>query len=233
MVSTIFFYFQVLQSMYQYFGDRTKSTNYNWQNITFMFHSFFCSLVRSRCLFYFSLSFNFILWSTGTAKFTILKVLFFLLIIIRSGHLAEIKWSVCCSKSLRGLCVLFSRTDVGIAYLIVKSHSSFLYNSQMITLPTQSGLVLYSFWSNLLHSLIMWLMLSSLSPYDLHLQFYYVLPILALIWSVLIALFCAALWKDSVSFSGFYYYCYYYYYWFPRCIFFTPASPGCLSMVSE
>ena len=50
--------------------------------ITFMFHSFFNSLARSRYLSFFSLSFRFILWSTGTAKSTI-----FLLIIIRSGLL--------------------------------------------------------------------------------------------------------------------------------------------------
>ena len=45
--------------------------------VTFMFHSFFNSLARSRYLFV-SLSFNFTLWSAGTAKFTILQVLFFL-----------------------------------------------------------------------------------------------------------------------------------------------------------
>ena len=33
--------------------------------ITFMFHSFFYSLARSRYLSFFSLSFSFILWSTG------------------------------------------------------------------------------------------------------------------------------------------------------------------------
>ena len=45
--------------------------------VTFMFYSFFNSLARSRYLF-FLLSFNFTLWSSGTAKFTILQVLFFL-----------------------------------------------------------------------------------------------------------------------------------------------------------
>ena len=47
-----------------------------------MFHSFFNSLARSRYLSFFSLSFRFILWSAGTAKLTILQILFFLLIII-------------------------------------------------------------------------------------------------------------------------------------------------------
>ena len=44
---------------------------------TFLFHSFFNSLARSRNLSFFSLSFRFILCSAGTAKFTILQVLFF------------------------------------------------------------------------------------------------------------------------------------------------------------
>ena len=45
--------------------------------VTCMFHSFFNSLARSRYLSFFSHSFSFILWSTGTAKSTILQVLFF------------------------------------------------------------------------------------------------------------------------------------------------------------
>ena len=45
--------------------------------VTFMFHSFFNSLARSRYLSFFSLSFRFILWSTETAKSTILQILFF------------------------------------------------------------------------------------------------------------------------------------------------------------
>ena len=59
--------------------------------VTFIFHSFFNSLARLRYLSFFSHSFSFILWSAGTAKSTILQILFFLLIIIiRSGLLAEI-----------------------------------------------------------------------------------------------------------------------------------------------
>ena len=45
--------------------------------VTFLFHSFFNSLARSRYLSFFSISFRFILWSTGTAKSTILQILFF------------------------------------------------------------------------------------------------------------------------------------------------------------
>ena len=85
--------------------------------VTFMFHSFFNSLARSRYLSLFSDYFSFILWSTRTAKSTILQILFFLLlllIILRSGLLAGIRSSVCMLKSHRSLCVSFSRAGAGL-----------------------------------------------------------------------------------------------------------------------
>ena len=51
----------------------------------------------------------------------------------------------------------------------------------------------------MLHSLIMWLIVSSLSPHSQHLLFCYVLSTLALIWLVLMTLFCAAIRRVSVS----------------------------------
>ena len=149
--------------------------------VTFMFHSFFNSQARSR---YFSHSFSFILWSAGIAKSTILQILFYLfiylfllllLIIIRSGLLAEIRWSVCISKSHWSLWVSFSRTGAGLCtyHVLVWSYLNFLHISQWITLPTQSCLDLYSLCANLLHSLIMWLIVSFLSP---HHYYYYYLP---------------------------------------------------------
>ena len=147
---------------------------------TFMLQSFFNSLARSRYLSLFSHSFSFILWSAGTAKSTILQIFLFLLIIIRSGLLAENWWSVCMSKSHRSLCVSFSRTGAGLCiyHLLAWSNLNFLHISQWITLPTQSCQALYSFCADLLHSVIMWLMVSSLSSYSLHLQFRCVLSIL-------------------------------------------------------
>ena len=44
--------------------------------VTFMFHSFFNSLARSKYLSFFSLSFRFILWFAGTARSTILQIFF-------------------------------------------------------------------------------------------------------------------------------------------------------------
>ena len=162
--------------------------------VTFMFHIFFNSLTRSRYLSFFSLSFRFILWSAGTAKSTILQILFLLLLIMRSGLLARIRWSVCMLKSYRSLFESFSRIGAGLCiyHLFVWSNWNFLHISQ-------SCLALYSFCANLLHSFIMWLIVSSLSPHSLHLLFCCVLSILALIWFVLMALSCAAIKRDSVS----------------------------------
>ena len=152
-----------------------------------MFHRFFNSLVRSRYLSFFSHSFSFILWSAGTAKSTILQILFYLFIIIKSGLLAEIRLSMCMSKSNRNVCVLFSRTCAGLCiyHLFAWSNLNFLHISLGITLPTQSCLVSYFFCANLQHSFILWLMVSSLSLHSLHLLFCWVLSILALIWLVL------------------------------------------------
>ena len=47
--------------------------------VTFMSHIFFNCLARSWYSSFFSLSFNFILWLAGTAKSTILQILFFVL----------------------------------------------------------------------------------------------------------------------------------------------------------
>ena len=137
--------------------------------VTFMFHRFFNSLARLRYLSFFSLSFSFVLCSAGTVKSTILQVLFLLLITIRSGLLAEIRWSICMSKFHRSLCMSFSRTDAELCiyHLFVWSDLNFMH----ISLPTQSCLVLYSFCAKFRHLLIMWLMVSFRLPQNLHLLF--------------------------------------------------------------
>ena len=61
--------------------------------VTFLFHGFFFQFPSK----VFSLSFNFTLWFAWTAKSKSLEVLSFLLL----NGLAEIRWSVCISKSLR------------------------------------------------------------------------------------------------------------------------------------
>ena len=116
----------------------------------------------------------------------------FLLIIIWSVRLVRIRWSGCTSKFHRSLCILFSRKDFGliIYYLFVWSNFNFLHNSQWINLPTQLCQVLYSFCTNFV---------SSPSPHNLHLPFYCIFSIIALIRLVLMALFCTDIWRDSVS----------------------------------
>ena len=110
--------------------------------VTFMFHSFFNSLAKSRYLSLFSHSFNFTLQSPQFCNFS-----YFLLIIIRSGCLAEIWLSFCILKSQWSWAVSFSRTDSGLCiyYLFVRSNFNLFHNSQWINLPIQSGLVLLLF----------------------------------------------------------------------------------------
>ena len=136
--------------------------------VTCMFHSFFQFSRKVGVLIFLYTFFQFYSVDSRDSKvdnfasslffFFFFFFFLFLLIIIRSGLLAEIRWSLCMSKSHWNLCVLFSRTDAVfcIYHLFVWSNLNFLHICQWITLPTQSWLVLYSFCANLLHSLIMW-----------------------------------------------------------------------------
>ena len=88
--------------------------------VIFMFHSFFNSLARSLSLF--PHSFNFTLWSAGTAKsHNSASSLFRCVVVadyyIRSRRLAEIWWSVCNSKSQWNLSVSFSRDRFWIVHI--------------------------------------------------------------------------------------------------------------------
>ena len=167
-----------------------------------MFNRFFfqfLSKVYVIIFIFFLLSFNFTQRSAGTAKSTIRQVLFFWLIIIMSGCLAKIRWSVCISESQRSFCVSFSRrySWLCIYHLFVWSNLNFLHTPKWINLLTLWCLILFSICANSLHSL-MWLVVSSLSSHNLHLLFCCILSILALIWLVLMAMFCAAIRRDSV-----------------------------------
>ena len=112
-----------------------------------------------------------------------------------------IERSICIWKSQRIWCASFPQ-DV---FWFVQTQFGnmvkfqFLAQFQMITFFIQSCLVLYYSYANLLHSLIMWLTLSALSPYDLDFLFCCVLSNFALTSLVLIALLCVAIRKDSVS----------------------------------
>ena len=169
--------------------------------VTFMFHSFYSPLARSEYLPPFSLSFSFNLWSGGTENllldsFSFLFFFFFsflLLTISRSGLLVDVRRSVCISKSQRVLSVSFFRTDSGwcIYPLFVWSHFNFFRNFQWITFLIQLYLVLDSFCSKLLNSLIIRLLVSSLLSHSQQLSFYSVLRIIALTLLILLGfVFC-------------------------------------------
>ena len=140
----------------------------------------------------------------------------FLLIIIRSDLLARIRWSICMLKSHRSLCVSFSRTgaELCIYHLLVWSNFNFLHISQWITLSTQSCLALYSFCANLLHSLIVWLIVSFLFSCVLLFSLWYDWSL----WRCPVLLlgeipFLYYHYHYYYSFYYCYYCCYYYYYW--------------------
>ena len=107
--------------------------------VTFMFLSFFqfSSKVEVLILLVTFLQFYSVV-SRGSKVDNFASFLFLLLIIIRSGFLADIRWSARMSKSHRSLCVSFSRTDTGLCYyhLFVWSNLNFLHISQWITLST-------------------------------------------------------------------------------------------------
>ena len=102
--------------------------------VTFMFHSFFNSLVRSRYLFFFSHSFRFC-GSPGQQSRQFCKFSFFFVVdyykVCSSGR---VKGSVCRLKSHWSLCVSSSRTGAGLCiyHLLVWSNLKFLHIFQWI-----------------------------------------------------------------------------------------------------
>ena len=100
--------------------------------VTFMFHSFFSSLARSRYLSFFSHSFSFILWSAGTAKSTILQILFFCCWLL----LGLVFWPIFSDPSICqspiGVYVSYFMRDAGLCiyHLFVWSNFNFLHISQ-------------------------------------------------------------------------------------------------------
>ena len=137
--------------------------------VTCMFHIFFLIPKQGRGTYPSFHILSVLFCGQPETKVDYLTSSLFLLIIIKSGLLAGIRWSICMLKSHRSLFVAFSRTGavLCIYHMLVWSNLSFLHVSQWITLLTQSCLALYSLCANLLHSLIIWLMVSSLSPHSL------------------------------------------------------------------
>ena len=91
-------------------------------------------------------------------------------------------------------------------HLVVWSNLTFLLNFQWITFPTQSSLVSYCFFFNLLHLLIMKLIVLCFSPHNLHFLFHCVLSFFDLTLLILVVLFCITIWRDSVSLIKFHFF---------------------------
>ena len=101
-----------------------------------MFYSFFFLFSSKVPNLSFSHSFIFILWVYRDGKVqysagSLLLFLLLLLIISRSGSLAEITWSVCITKSLGSLCVSFSRTYSELCIYHIIIHSLELFTSAL------------------------------------------------------------------------------------------------------
>ena len=108
--------------------------------VTLMFHSFFFQFPKKvEVLILLFIFFQFYSVVSRDSKLHNFASSLFLLIIIRSAHLAEVRWSVCMSKSHTSLCKSFSRTNAGLSiyHLFVWSNLNFWHNSMWITLPTQ------------------------------------------------------------------------------------------------
>ena len=105
--------------------------------VTFMFHSFFCSLARFSYLPFFSLSFSFTLWSVWTAKSTIRPVPFLFADYYEVWSSGRDYMISLYHKIPENFVHLFFRTDSGLCiyHLLVWSNLDFLHNSQWITLP--------------------------------------------------------------------------------------------------
>ena len=142
--------------------------------VTFIVLSFFNSLARSRYLSFLTISFNFTLWSAGTQSPKLGKRSFSLLIITRSSCLAELKWSVCVWKSLRNLSVYSSGRILDFACTILSYVQISIFGTILSGSPLSPSC---SYFLRFLHSLIMGLNVSSLSPHDLYSLFCCILSI--------------------------------------------------------
>ena len=175
--SPLVFFFPSLKPIYQSFDYCSKRTEYKWYHCHLPY-----ILVLWQCIDTYS-SFRFLLFSlcSPPGRQSPLFSKFFKNFIDyhKVWSSGWIRWSVFISKSLRILCISFFRTnsELGIYDLFVLSNLNVLHNSQWITFPTKSYLLFYTFSANFLNSLIIWLIVSSLSPHNVHLLFYCVLSI--------------------------------------------------------
>ena len=106
--------------------------------VTFMFNSFFLIPEQGLGTYPSFPILSVLYWGQPGQQSRLFCKFSFVLITIKSSLLAEIRWSVCMSKSHRGLCVSFSGIAAGLSiyHLFVWSNLNFLHISHWITLPT-------------------------------------------------------------------------------------------------
>ena len=129
--------------------------------VTCMFHSFFQFSCKVEVLILLFTFFSVLFCGQPEQKswpLSEFSFLFFFFIIIRSGFLAEIRWSICTSKSHRSLCVSSSRTGAGLCihHLLVWSNCTSPCPPSRVSFYTLSVLICYirilwDWWFNLYH----------------------------------------------------------------------------------
>ena len=140
--------------------------------VTFMFHIFFSSLARSRYLSLFPHSFSFSLRSAKTAKPPIWQFLFFVFCCWLSVGLVD--WpklgDLFVSQKLKKFVRLIFEDGFRLLHIPFVRKLKFKHLAQFRVghLTTHLYPALYSLCTNLLHSLIMGWIVSSLSPYILY-----------------------------------------------------------------
>ena len=183
MVSTCRLISKSSSPFYQSFEECPICTNHSWYHHHLHVPEFFLVLLLGLGTYpSSSLSLIFTLSSAGKAKSTIRQVFFLsffsffiLLTITKSGRLAKIPENFV-HFILQDWFWVVHIPLVRMVKLNIFARLPIVYLSYPVVCQ-----VLYSLCANLLHSLIIWLIVSSLSPNNLHLLFCWVLSIFALI----------------------------------------------------
>ena len=136
-------------------------------------------VVKQRPGIYFTF---FSLLSAEAAKSTTRQVFIFFLAITRSGRLTEIRWFFLYLKIPEHFVRLILQDWFRVVHLPFIRMIKFKYLAQFPVDPFPHRVVssFIVFYASLLHPLIMWLIVSSLSSHNIHLLFCCVLPIFAL-----------------------------------------------------
>ena len=127
----------------------SKRTNYNWYNCHLHVPQFFQFPSKVEVLILLFTFFQFYSVVSRESKVDYFaSSLFLLLIIIKSGLLAGIRWSVCILKSHRSLCESFSRTGAGLCiyHLLVFVNMLLLLLLLLALCEILTALSKFGFW---------------------------------------------------------------------------------------